>query len=46
MRIDRTTWGLYTGSKILCRVHLYKQEEIYFKIRQVAFYRELFGLLV
>lgn len=29
--------GLCTGSKIFSRVHLHRQEEIYFKIRQVAF---------
>lgn len=36
--------GLYTGSKIFSRVHLHRQEEICFKIRQVPFYTELFGL--
>lgn len=36
--------GLHTVSKIFCRVQFHRQEEIYFRIRQVAFYTELFGL--
>ena len=36
--------GLYTGCKIFCRVHLARQEEMYFKVRQVAFYTGIFGL--
>lgn len=36
--------ALTAVSKIFCRVQLHRQEEIYFRIRQVAFYTELFGL--